>query len=219
MLSDTTSRCTRSNQHCGWSVWLAHLPVSFDPEASSSPRSRTCDEFKLRWNMLNASFTFLLLQLQMRCHARARYQRNCLRLCKVDRFDRVVITPQSSAKPELPGVRPSVGNRPPGVFCFSGVAICSTSSPFAKGICCCPLPLAADDADFMTNVPFGFGCSLYLTSQRFTILPRSNTSIPCCLSPSFRHFSLSPNPTPLFSPHFFEPACCSSQSDPEAFFN
>ena len=113
MLSDTTSGCTRSNQHCGSSSCVAHLPVLFDPEAVPSSRSGTrcadprlqscfknfctscnvsvaggrdvghtvhsklpqhhhrvwinCDaggvNFSLLWNILHASFTFLLLQL------------------------------------------------------------------------------------------------------------------------------------------------------------
>ena len=51
-----------------------------------------------------------------------RYQRNCLRLCRHDWFDRVVITPEALQHLHCLEYAKALESRPPSVFCFSGVA-------------------------------------------------------------------------------------------------
>ena len=49
-----------------------------------------------------------------------RYQWNCLRPCRLDRFDRVVITTKALQHLHCQDNAPAWGSRPPSVFCFSG---------------------------------------------------------------------------------------------------
>ena len=73
---------------------------------------------------LNASFPFVLLQSQRDAAHRTRALPASVQTAQFFCCHHH----QSSARPELPVLRPSVGNRLPDVFCFRGVALCSNST-------------------------------------------------------------------------------------------
>ena len=71
------------------------------------------------------------------------------------------------------------------------------------------LPVAVDDADFLSNLLLGLGSgatgvslSIHVTLEVLLAMMILLVCL-CCLSPSFGHFSISRQPTPHLSPHSF----------------
>ena len=100
-----------------------------------------------------------------------------------------------------------LGKSASGVYCQSATKTPSCASPFASvadlQTRCCPLPLAADDADFMSSLFLGFGSgfnrilSLSVNGTLMLLIKVLVLRLQlCCVPPSSAHLTVSPQPTP-----------------------